>query len=598
MANVRRDVNRAHPPPPARAFEGQARAWAVAARAHLTPHLPFLLGVLLATVLAALPTFQPKMMSGHDAEMYLPRNVEFYAGLSAGQLFPRWAPDFDYGYGEPFFSFSPPVIYYLSAMFHALGFGFVEAANHAAFALLLLGALGMYALAAEFFGPLGGLVSAVAYVFAPYVLVALYVRGALSDFSAFAFIPFVFWGLYRFTRRGRFGGLSVGAGALALLLLSSNPVALITLPAVAALPCLVAWAMRDWRPLARGVACVALGLGLAAFFWAPALLERDFVQVSRLLEGYFQYGDHFVYPQQLVSSPWGYGLSVAGPDDGMSFAIGPVHLLLAGAAVLLVWPLRRVSRQAQLGVAFFLGVLVVAAVLSTGLSAAVWERVALLQYLEFPWRFLSLVAVATAFLCGLPLLLIPRERRWLRAGAAAALIAALCLLGFPHARPEAFLDVTAADYAPAAMVAQGVRVNSRREFMPVWVSQRPTEPAEAEAVLLTGEGTLTPLQRSAPDLAWQMTLTTPARVQVNTFYFPGWTLYVDGARRPIEFDNREGVMEFTLERGTHDVGLVFEDTPVRRGSALVSLLSALMLLGWLLGWTRRMSAPMAARRRR
>src|SRR5207249_3545009 len=141
----------------------------------------------------------------------------------------------------------------------------------------------------EFFGRRGGLVSAAAYLFAPYLLVALYVRHALADFSAFAFIPLALWGLYRFAEGGRYPFLLTGALALALLLLSSNPVALITFPFLALLPAWLAWAAGSRRPLLRGAWCVALGLGLSAFFWLPALAERNFVHLHRLLEGFFTY---------------------------------------------------------------------------------------------------------------------------------------------------------------------------------------------------------------------------------------------------------------------------------------------------------------------
>ena len=110
-------------------------------------------GVLLIAVLAGRPLFQAKLLSGHDALAYLPRHVEFYENLAAGQLIPRWAPDLASGYGEPTFNFNPPVIYYVPALFHAAGMGFAAPENMGCFVLLLLSGLGMYLLAGEFFGP-------------------------------------------------------------------------------------------------------------------------------------------------------------------------------------------------------------------------------------------------------------------------------------------------------------------------------------------------------------------------------------------------------------------------------------------------------------
>src|SRR5207302_8439525 len=121
------------------------------------------------------------------------------------------------------------------AGFHALGFGLVTAEDVACLLLLVVASVGMYLLASDFFGWRGGVVSAVAYVFAPYVDVSLYVRHALSDFSAFAFLPFALWGLHRFVEGGRHRFLVLGAVSTTLVVLSSNPVALMTLPTLALL---------------------------------------------------------------------------------------------------------------------------------------------------------------------------------------------------------------------------------------------------------------------------------------------------------------------------------------------------------------------------
>ncbi len=85
-------------------------------------------------------------MTGHDAFEYLPRTVEFFRGLAEGRLLPRWAPDLSSGYGQPFFLFNPPVIYYVTSAFHALGWSVVASLNLAALALLAVAGIGMYPL--------------------------------------------------------------------------------------------------------------------------------------------------------------------------------------------------------------------------------------------------------------------------------------------------------------------------------------------------------------------------------------------------------------------------------------------------------------------
>ena len=108
------------------------------------------------------------------------------------------------------------------------------------------------------------------------------------------------------TGRGRWG-LVPGAVATGLLLLASNPVALLAAPFLGGAVIWAAARARRLVALGRGLASLALGCGLSAFFWLPALAERREVHLERLLADWLRYVNHFVWPHQLVVSPWGYG---------------------------------------------------------------------------------------------------------------------------------------------------------------------------------------------------------------------------------------------------------------------------------------------------
>src|SRR6185437_11433778 len=229
------------------------------------------------------------------------------------------------------------LVYALTALFQSLGASAAAGEGLAAIALTLAAGVGMYLLASGYYGPRGGLMSSVAYLTAPYLLVVLYVRHSMPDYAAFAFLPFSYWGLLRYAANGQGRYLLAGATATALLVLSSNPIALVALPALTLGLLILAWRERCRASvLARGGWCLALGLGVAAFFWLPAYAERDLVHTERLVSpGYLSYWNHFVYPWQLVWSPWGYGASVPGPNDGMSFSVGAAHLAVASLATIL-----------------------------------------------------------------------------------------------------------------------------------------------------------------------------------------------------------------------------------------------------------------------
>jgi len=560
--------------------------------------------LLLFALLAGLPLLQLRQMTGHDALEYLPRTAEFYRGLSEGQIFPRWAPDLSSGYGQPFFLFNPPAIYYVASAFHALGYPIVASLNLAALALLVVGGIGMYLYAREFFGRAGGLAAGAAYLFAPFLLVNLYVRQALADYTAMAFLPWALWGLYRYSalpiphsalpippsalpippsalRLPHSAFLPVVAvGAVALLLLSSNPVALIALPALALYAAFLAWRTRSWSVLGRGAWAIGLGLGLAAFFWLPALVERDWVQTGRLLSGYLNYRHHFVYLHQLVYSPWGYGLSWPGPEDGMSFGLGPVHLALLITSLLLAWKSGGRLRRAEESWGhfwFFVVLLGLTAFLVTDNSIWLWDALPLLQYLEFPWRILVLATVATAFLCGFPFLAVPgtRPRRRLLA----AVLGGLLLTGLGHARPEGYSNTTDAEYSPAVIATTGIEVTTTGEYEPIWVQQRPPTPAPSDRLLLlAGQVRVLKSRVTGHRLEWLIEADGPAYLRAAISFYPGWRLTVDGRPRPLTVQNRYGLIDFPLESGLHQVVLAFGSTPLRGWAAALSGM-ALVLLG-------------------
>ena len=58
-----------------------------------------------------------------DGEYHVMRFWQFYKVISSGVLYPRWAPDFNNGFGIPLFNYVYPLPNYVASFYHALGFG-------------------------------------------------------------------------------------------------------------------------------------------------------------------------------------------------------------------------------------------------------------------------------------------------------------------------------------------------------------------------------------------------------------------------------------------------------------------------------------------
>src|SRR5882672_11297865 len=82
---------------------------------------PGLLVVLALATLALWPLVtRASLPTMTDAEMHVYRAAEIASSIRQGELYPRWAADFYYGYGYPVFDFYSPLTYHLAAYYGLL----------------------------------------------------------------------------------------------------------------------------------------------------------------------------------------------------------------------------------------------------------------------------------------------------------------------------------------------------------------------------------------------------------------------------------------------------------------------------------------------
>jgi len=450
---------------------------------------PCLLLVLFLSLFPIAPLLQQGYMwDAHDARHDVYFIFELDRGIQDGILYPRWQPDFAFGYGYPFFNIYGPLPTYVGEAFHLLGFGFAGAVKMVFLLSIAASGLAMYGFARSVLGRRAGLVAAVAYMVIPYRLVDVYVRAALAETVAYVFVPLILWAVWAALRRPRLSTVLALAVAYAALIFT-HPLTALLLSVVlvffvAALALARANERQPFRQMSRGsvlpfighlghlllpvAAGLALGIGLSAFFLVPAMVENRFVRVDQWYGGRYAWGGDFVEFFQLFSPVWGYGTSEPGPGDTMSLQLGAVPLVLALFAVLGLGrregrnphpasPVATGEGQGRRGgasgartaspdapgkakrgrqgrglvIAFFAALAVVAVYLTLGVSAPVWQVLPLARLVQFPWRMLALAALAISFLSGA---VVPRARseKWTPGFGATALVILLILGSLPY----------------------------------------------------------------------------------------------------------------------------------------------------------------------
>jgi hypothetical protein len=183
------------------------------------------------------------------------------------------------------------------------------------------------------------------YTYLPYHFVGLYVRGALADTLLLAWLPWLVLVFDRLLVREGAPGWPRRLGAASLVLaatLLTHAFALLSMaPLVVTL--VLFRLLQQWRrnglPLAHDAAGGRGGragaAGLAAIFLVPLLLEGRYLDQQVYVAGTYDFRNHFVQIGQFFSPFWGFGYSddPAGANDGMSFQVGSVLVILAVTAL-------------------------------------------------------------------------------------------------------------------------------------------------------------------------------------------------------------------------------------------------------------------------
>jgi hypothetical protein len=562
---------------------------------HHASRILIISGLLLLSIPAVQPLLTADFTCGYDNGFHLWRAVQVARCLRQGYLYPRWAPDMAHGYGFPLFIFQSPLTAYVAALINLVSLSWALAINTTFLLGMLLGACFVFILARDLFGWAAGPVAAVAYLFAPFQAYDVFNRGSLSESFAWAFPPLVLWAVHRWSRRNDRRFLLLATFSLAGFILTHNVFALLFAPLLAGWVMVEGYLARDWRVIGRGALAGLLGLGLCAFFWLPGLAERGWVQTGRLLGTWvFDYRNNFLDLRQLLALP--HAADPALVNDWPPKALG---LLLSLVALLPLarWP--RLSRHTRWRVALLLACTAGFAFLTLPASRPLWDRLPLLPYVQFPWRFLGPAAFSAAILAGAAVF--PRHPQFATSNSQSAvcnlqsaIIIPLLVLGnlgwfYPcHCPPPH-------DTAIGAMIAferatDTLGTTAKGEYLPIWVHRMPEDPVLND-VYAAGESIVRLRPESLPegarvihaeygpvDATVELESPLPFTARYLAFYYPGWRATVDGLPVPIAPTDPDGLISFDVPAGRHTVRVHFTETPLRLTADILSLLSLVALV--------------------
>lgn len=362
---------------------------------------------------------------------------------------------------------------------------------------------------------LSGLVGAILWGFAPYVFVKIFITGSFGVVVSYAFIPWFFWAV----KQKKWLGTSIFLS----LWIMSHPGKLVIFG-----PLLLLVFLQNRLHYRRFLFSVLLALGLSAWYFLPANLELPLTHFKEFVS--HGYVNDFVPFPRLLYSKWGTNAPGWG-ENPLSQQVGIAQWL---AIVLSLFFWRRLRP--------YLLVFSLSIFLMLPQSKFIWDLPTPLQQVSTPWRFLSL-AVFTSALSGALAVKMIRIKLWRYL--AASLLIGLALYGNRnHLRINEVRVYDQEFFDNYTGVAAGWN-----EYLPIWVKK----------------------------IDYDQPKTELDRNQINTLYYPGWQVKVDGQKVPIS-PSDNGLIEFSLPPGESQIEAKFVPTWWRRLAQGISLLSILVLL--------------------
>lgn len=511
-----------------------------------------------------------------DGLVHITTISQFTTALRAGDFPVMWLNNFaNYGMPIPIFAHQLPT--YLGAVINLVVNDPVLAFNIVCFIGILLSNFFFYRFLRLYVSPYLAFFGTVFFNFAPYRIVNLYIRGAIPEtFSSFL-LPLALIGIYMWLKQKNILGFFLLV-AMIFGLIMTHPMMLVTYMFVIG-PYLLFMILTEFgdrldiktfftkksiKVLILFAVGILIALGMAGYYVIPLNLEIKYfyygAEQNHLVKNQFMHFANFFDPNWYYF----YRDDIFPRGHFIKSGLPEILIVLAGGIYVVVDRLRGKKLTAKPTV-FELFVLIGGGIvfMTTQYSETVYKTISFLGNIQFPWRMMS------AFIFIPPLIAVFLIKKVNNLLIAFIILLLLVAIRYPQLYGKNYTQYPQSEYQVTLHNLHSNNMNT------IWTGETQSYPKRnGQGQVIGGQGNI---ERAEVSNSWRKYIVnaqTPIQIVDYTFYFPGWRVYVDGVEKDIQFQdpNYRGVITYSVEEGSHEVLVRFEDTKIRFISKVVTVL--------------------------
>jgi hypothetical protein len=429
--------------------------------------------------------------------------------------------------------------------------------------VLVLAGVSMFMLARRWLDRRDAIFAAVLYAASPYHLVIVYWRSAFAELLASSLVPLLLLFVLKAVDEGRLAIVPLGL-VLAAGWLTNAPAAVMIHYSMALLLILLAWKERSLRLVFIGVAAVALGAFLSAFYLLPAIYEQRWVSIAQAVSTGSNPADNFLFVHTNDAD-----------HDNFNRIISWVALLEVAVIIAAAWMVRKWRATNHKLSTVLLGWAIVCSALMFPVSAMLWDVLPKMAFMQFPWRWLLCLSMIFSIFVSVGM------RRWWWRAAVCAISILVIVVAWQRIQSP-WWDNAGDLREMQENMADRVGYEGTDEYTPIGADPGAID-KNARNVTVAGpaHAAIRVSRWEAESKTFTAEMSAPDKLALRLFRYPAWQAEVNG--RVVETATADaGQMLVPVEAGVNRVQISFIRTWDRLVGGWISLLTTVPLIVWTL----------------